>query len=55
VTARFRRATAPFGIDIIYYFHRYLGGMALVLVLAHPALAIADNPVSRSNPASSPG
>lgn len=44
LTARFRRATAPFGIDIIYYFHRYLGGMALVLVLAHPALAIADNP-----------
>lgn len=33
LTARFRRATAPFGIDIIYYFHRYaaLGGVALVV------------------------
>ena len=24
LTARFRRANAPFGINIIYYFHRYL-------------------------------
>jgi predicted ferric reductase len=25
LTARFRRATAPYGIDVIYYFHRYVG------------------------------
>ena len=32
LTARFRRATAPFGVDIIYYFHRLaaLGGFALI-------------------------
>ena len=24
LTARLRRITAPFGIDVIYYFHRYL-------------------------------
>ena len=32
LTARFRRATAPFGTDIIYYFHRWaaLGGLALL-------------------------
>ena len=35
LTARFRRATAPFGIDIIYYFHRYLAIFALFVVLAH--------------------
>jgi predicted ferric reductase len=44
LTARFRRATAPFGIDVIYYLHRYLGALALVLVLAHPIIAIAVNP-----------
>ncbi|NNL31471.1 MAG: hypothetical protein HKO77_10630, partial [Gemmatimonadetes bacterium] len=29
LTARFRRATAPFGIDVVYLFHRWLavGGM----------------------------
>lgn len=33
LTARFRRATAPFGMDIIYYFHRLaaIGGVALVI------------------------
>ena len=32
LTARFRRATAPYGVDIIYYFHRLaaLGGFALI-------------------------
>jgi len=44
LTARFRRATAPFGIDIIYYFHRYLGAVILGLAIAHPVLLIADNP-----------
>ena len=24
LTARFRRASAPFGLDILYYFHRYM-------------------------------
>jgi predicted ferric reductase len=37
LTARFRRATAPFGIDIIYYFHRYVGVIAFGLLLAHVA------------------
>lgn len=34
LTARFRRATAPFGIDVIYLFHRWLavGGVALVVL-----------------------
>jgi len=35
LTARFRRATAPFGIDIIYYFHRSAAVAALGLVLGH--------------------
>jgi predicted ferric reductase len=35
LTARFRRASAPFGIDIIYYFHRYLALMAFTLIFLH--------------------
>lgn len=45
LTARFRRATAPYGIDVIYQFHRWvaIGGFALlcthyaVLKVAFPA------------------
>jgi predicted ferric reductase len=35
LTARFRRATAPFGIDIIYYFHRWTAVGAVGLIVAH--------------------
>jgi predicted ferric reductase len=57
LTARFRRATAPFGIDVIYYFHRYLGTVILAAVIAHPVLFIVDNPalVDFLNPVVAPG
>jgi len=35
LTARFRRACAPFGIDIIYYFHRYLAVLAVLMIYIH--------------------
>lgn len=35
LTARFRRATAPFGIDIIYYFHRWAALSGFGLIAAH--------------------
>jgi predicted ferric reductase len=35
LTARFRRASAPFGIDILYYFHRVLAIGAFAVVLGH--------------------
>lgn len=35
LTARFKRLTAPYGIDIIYFFHRYLAVIAFVIILAH--------------------
>jgi predicted ferric reductase len=44
LTARFRRATAPYGIDIIYYFHRYLAVVGFVLLVAHPLILIWDTP-----------
>jgi len=46
LTARFRRATAPFGIDLIYYFHRYLALLALALVLAHYLILRWQNPAA---------
>jgi predicted ferric reductase len=44
LTARFKRATAPYGIDIIYAFHRHLAVIAFLVLLAHPVLLLADNP-----------
>lgn len=43
-TARFHRASAPFGIDIIYYFHRQIALVALVFVLAHPLILLLLDP-----------
>jgi predicted ferric reductase len=45
LTARFRRATAPYGIDVIYYFHRYLAVIGAVFILAHPVILVVENPV----------
>jgi predicted ferric reductase len=56
ITARFRRATAPYGIDIIYYFHRYAAAVAFAAIVAHPLLVVADEPAYLSflNPVLAP-
>jgi predicted ferric reductase len=46
LTARFKRATAPFGIDLIYYFHRYLALVALAVVLVHYLILRLDDPAA---------
>lgn len=43
LTARFRRASAPFGIDIIYYFHRYLALVAVALIGLHYLIIRINN------------
>lgn len=43
LTARFRRASAPFGIDIIYYFHRYLALTAFGLIFLHYLIIRINN------------
>ena len=43
LTARFRRATATFGFDIIYYFHRYLAILAFALIFLHFFIIRIDN------------
>jgi predicted ferric reductase len=44
LTARFRRATAPFGADIIYYFHRTVSLMAAVVIVVHVVILFAIDP-----------
>lgn len=40
LTARFRRAAAPFGIDVIFYFHRQIGIAIMAVALLHPLLLL---------------
>lgn len=44
LTARFKRACASFGIDVIYYFHRHLALVMLVLIGLHALLATGLDP-----------
>jgi predicted ferric reductase len=44
LTARFRRPSAPFGIDVIYYFHRQIGLIGLLFVFAHPLILVLAEP-----------
>jgi predicted ferric reductase len=56
LTARFKRASAPFGIDLIYYFHRYLASIAFLLLLVHVAIMLLRYPaaVGRIDPRLAP-
>lgn len=40
LTARFKRASAPFGIDIVYFFHRYLAMIGFVIIAMHVMLLL---------------
>jgi predicted ferric reductase len=42
--ARFQRMSRPLGIDLVMQYHRQIGILALVVVLAHPALLILHQP-----------
>ena len=44
LTARFRRAAMPFGIDLIYYFHSWIALVAFAFILAHPAILVFLEP-----------
>ncbi|HSR43261.1 MAG TPA: ferric reductase-like transmembrane domain-containing protein [Longimicrobiales bacterium] len=44
LTARFRRVAAPFGTDILYYFHRYLGYLILGVLGVHAAAFVVSDP-----------
>lgn len=42
--ARFKRLTAPYGIDIILQYHRKIALVAIALILAHPLLILIEHP-----------
>lgn len=42
--ARFRRVSQPFGIDLVMQYHRQIGILAALLVLAHPVMLVAWQP-----------
>jgi predicted ferric reductase len=42
--ARFKRVTAPYGIDVILQYHRSIALVAVAAILAHPVLLVIDNP-----------
>jgi len=44
LTARFQRATAPFGIDLVYYFHRLASIGAFVFATIHPLVLFYKEP-----------
>lgn len=44
LTARFKTIKAPFGSDIIYFFHRQISIVAFFLVAAHPLLLFIFEP-----------
>nr|MBF0223649.1 ferric reductase-like transmembrane domain-containing protein [Desulfobulbaceae bacterium] len=44
LTARFRHAAVPFGIDLIYYFHRWIALVSFVFIVAHPVILVFLEP-----------
>lgn len=44
LTARFKRAAAPFGVDLVYCFHHYVGVVILLLLAAHVSLLLEQYP-----------
>jgi predicted ferric reductase len=44
LTARYHHATAPFGLDIVYEYHRQISWVAFALVVAHPLIVFWQRP-----------
>jgi predicted ferric reductase len=56
LTSRFRPVVRPFGIDVVYHFHRQISIIAFLFILAHPIMLFAFNPrlLSLLNPFTAP-
>ena len=44
LTARFKKVALPFGVDIIYYFHKQVAILLLLFVTAHPLILLISEP-----------
>ena len=56
LTGRFRHVTSPYGIDVIYHFHRQISLIAFAFILLHPLIIMISAPEALVflNPISSP-
>ncbi len=56
LTGRFKHITSPYGIDVVYHFHRQISIVAFVLILLHPTIIFLSTPetIHFLNPVSSP-
>ncbi len=44
ITSRYKRMKAPYGSDIVYYFHRQISLVAFALVFSHPIILFINDP-----------
>jgi predicted ferric reductase len=44
LTARYRAVTSPYGIDVVYHFHRQISLVAFLFILAHPTILLITRP-----------
>ncbi len=56
LTGRFRRITSPYGIDVVYHFHRRISLIAFSLILAHVGILLVQSPATLAllNPVTGP-
>ena len=45
LTSRYKRAALPFGVDIIYYFHKHISLLLLLFATAHAVILLSAEPV----------
>ncbi len=57
LTGRFRAVTSPYGIDVVYHFHRAISLIAFFFIILHPAALFLSSPATLAllNPLSAPG
>lgn len=46
LTGRFRHLTSPYGIDVVYHFHRQISTVGFFIILLHPLILIISSPVT---------
>ena len=45
LTSRYKRAALPFGVDIIYYFHKHISLLLFLFAAAHAVILLSTEPV----------
>ena len=56
LTGRFQGITSPYGIDVVYHFHRAISLLAFIFLLLHPLILLFSAPATLGllNPVSAP-